>query len=708
MRTLILNAMAFGPSSSPYTSQYVKNWNAENWSSQYPEASKVIQDLVYMDDLIASEPTVDRAVQIATQCIEIFKHINWNLIAFQSNSVEFLKLLPTTNVKKDLFPILANEAEDYTTKVLGCNWNTTEDCFIYSLNNNIFVKLVTEFKHHPTKRDLASTIARIYDVFGFIAHFLIRGKILQQRAWKAKVNWDDPVPEEIQNEWYIWLKDIENISKLKIPRKYCHLRSLREADKLQLHVFCDAGVEAFGCVAYWSIHHQGTVHTRLIMAKAKVTPLRMHTQSEIKAMPRLELMAALLAARMGDKISKYFMDLEFERFYWSDSEVALRWILNPEARLLEYAVGPVEEILDLTKRREWKYVPTASNPADLCTKFKKIDFADSNSVWFVGPEFLKSSFESWPQLPQKLMVDEIVLANNIYLTKLIYSTHELPVADSKIFNDRIDNLSASTKARFIKYRRAVARKLKLFMDVFIPLVKNKQFNNKSLWRELKNIYEGFEHLNPSDYERAEHFMFRKAQIESFPVEYKQMLDGKPVTNKEFLQLNAFMDPQGLIRINARSFLDCNPQKFVPLLPRRNAITRTLLMFYHEKYNHITFESQVAEIRTKCWIPQIRQELRLVKLHCNYCTVLKAKPKEPTMGPLPEERIDSSKLPFETTGVDLFGPITVVYFGRQKKVWVMIFICALTRFVHLHVVDSLETKKVLEAIVIFIAAQIYKR
>jgi hypothetical protein len=703
MKTLILNAMAFGPSSSPYTSQYVKNWNAENWSTKYPEASKVIKELVYMDDLIASEPTVEQAVRIATQCIKIFKHINWNLIAFQSNSVEFLKCLPTVNIKKDLFPIIANEAEDYTTKVLGCNWNTTDDCFVYSLNNNIFVKLVTEFKHHPTKRDLASTIARIYDVFGFIAHFLIRGKILQQRAWKAKVNWDDPVPEDIQNDWYIWLRDIENISKLKIPRKYSHLRSLGEAEKLQLHVFCDAGAEAFGCVAYWAIHSKGKIHTCLIMAKAKVTPLRMHTQSEIKAMPRLELMSALLAARLGDKITKYFPDLQFERYFWSDSEVALRWIINPESRLLEYAVGPVEEILDLTKRKEWKYVHTASNPADLCTKFRKFDFSDSKSVWFVGPDFLKDSFESWPQLPQKLMVDEIILASNIYLTKLNYPTHELPAADSNIFNDCIEDLSASTKSRFVKYRRAVARKLKLFFDVFIPLVKNKQFNNKELRHELKEIYENFAYLTPSDYERAEHFLFRKAQMESYPEQYMSMKKGKPVTNKEFLQLSAFMDPQGIIRINARSFLDNNPQKFVPLLPRRNALTHILLMYYHEKYNHVAFESQVAEIRTKCWIPQIRQELRLVKSHCNYCAVKTAMPKNPVMGPLPDERIDSTHLPFETTGVDLFGPITVVHFGRKKKIWVMIFTCALTRFVHLHVVDSLETKKVLEAIIMFIAA-----
>jgi hypothetical protein len=237
------------------------------------------------------------------------------------------------------------------------------------------------------------------------------------------------------------------------------------------------------------------------------------------------------------------------------------------------------------------------------------------------------------------------------------------------------------------------------------LTVHRELNNKALLKELAEIYAGFTYLTPSDYERAEHFIFRKAQMESFAEEYKLMAAGKPIKNKDFLQLNAFMDPQGLIRINARSYLnmESQPQQFVPLLPRKNAIIHVLLMYFHEKYKHIAFESQVAEIRTKCWIPQIRQELKLVKERCNYCSIKKAKPREPVMGPLPEERIDPTAHPFEVTGVDLFGPIIVVNFGRKKKVWVMIFTCTLTRFIHLHVVDSLESKKVLEAIVIFIAA-----
>lgn len=706
VKTLILDVMAFGPTCSPFVSQFVKNWNAENWKQKYPEAAQTIISQMYMDDIITSEPSVEIAISRALECIEICKHINWNLISFQSNSLEFLKALPGEHVKQELMPILANEAEGFTTKVLGCNWDTVTDSFVFQLDRNIFIKLVTEFNYHPTKRDQASTIARIYDVLGLIAPFLIRGKILLQRSWKLKINWDDAIPEDIQSDWRNWLAEIENVAKLKIPRRYCSLDSIKKAEKIQLHVFCDAGAEAYGCVAYIVTHFDNRVESNIVMAKAKVTPLRLQTKTEIKEIPRLELLAALLAARLGDTIIKVMDDIQFDRHYWSDSEVVLRWILNPNQRLLKYAVSPIEEILELTNRDNWHYVPTNLNPADMVTKFKKFDFADSKSEWFLGPEFLKDSVENWPQTPDKLMMDESFMASNIYLERLNYSTHELPPAECTIFTRRlIDKLSPSTRGRWRKLKNAVARKLKLYMDVFMPLVRNSQYNNIAARMELKRQHNGFRHLTSADLERAEHFIFRMMQRETYAEEYEQISQGKPVRNKEFSQLSVFMDRQGLLRINSRANLNSLsfPQQFVPVLPRKNELMPVLLMFYHEKFKHIATESQIAELRSRCWIPQVRQALKTIKAHCNYCKFMNAQPYDQIMAPLPDYRVNPELQPFEVTGIDLLGPLNVISYGRVKKIYIMIFTCTLTRFVHLHILDSLESLRVLEAIVVFWSA-----
>jgi len=701
MQILILNAMAFGPSCSPFVSQFVKNWNADQFADRYPKASYAIKNLMYMDDLIASESSVNEAINLALQCIIICKNINWNLISFQSNSKELLKALPVESVKKELVPIIASEMEEYTAKVLGCNWNTTSDCFVFQLDRNIFIKLTTNLEYQPTKRDLASTIARIYDIMGLIAYFVVRGKILLQRAWKLKLDWDDRIPPDLLKDWREWLADIENVAKLKIPRTYCNLASLSGADSIQLHIFCDAGAEAFGCAAYFAINIKGEISTRLIMAKAKVTPLRLKTGTEIREIPRLELMSALLAARLGKTIKDIYNRIEMETYYWTDSEIVLKWIVNPNHRLIKFAISPVEEILELTERSQWNYVSTHTNPADLCTKFKKIDFSDSDSHWFIGPDFLKQPKATWPQIaPEKLKLDEILIINNIYLQKLNYSTHELPTIDCTFAKDtKLDRLSPFVRSTWIKLVRATARVLKVFMDAFIPMYQKDQIDNLTARKEMKRKFESFTHLTASDRERAEHFLFRKIQRESFPDDYESLRKGKQVTRKDWLELNVFMDPQGLIRINSRANLNSLsfPQQFAPLLPRNNETVHYMLRHYHMEYKHVCLESQVAAVRTKCWIPQLRRTLKTIKATCNICNLKNAKRYNPQMAPLPTYRVDPNLQPFEVTGVDCLGPLQIK--GRTKT-WIMIFACTLTRFIHLHILDSLESLRVLEAIVIF--------
>jgi hypothetical protein len=708
MKTLILSVMAFGPTCSPFVSQFVKNWNADRYAHKYPEAARALKESVYMDDFAGSAPNVRDASKLANQLIEICKAINWNLLSFQSNSIDFLKSLPGNNVKKEIIPIMSELNEGYVTKVLGCNWNTSLDCYVYEINKNIFVQLVKDFKCRPTKRDLASTIPRIFDLLGFIVPFTIRGKILLQRTWRAGIDWDDHVPDDIQRDWCKWLEDAENIEKLRIPRMYANLNALDMADEIQLHVFCDAGIEAYGCVSYFVVRHKGRTDTGIVMAKAKVTPLRIKTETEVKEIPRLELMSALIATRLGKTITDNHKEIKFSRFFWSDSEVVLRWIHNKNVRLLKYAIGPIEEILDHTQREEWRYVPTAMNPADLCTKFKKMDFGDSHSSWFTGPEFLKKNEECWPQVPEKLKSKEqsIAVINNIYLQKLKYSSQVLPPVDCPIANDdAVDKLSASIKASWPKLVRATARALKLHFDGLIPLTKSKDFNDKFLRSEIKDVYKGFRGLKAADLERAEHFLFRKIQRKEFAKEYEQLAKGGSVSNKDFQKLNVFMDKEGLLRINSRVNLNSLtfPQQFAPLLPRKNDLVSVLLKSYHERYQHITLESQIADLRTKCWVLQVRTALQEVKKGCNECNLRNAQTYTPEMAPLPEYRVNEQLDPFEVTGIDAFGPITVIVYGRPKKIWVLIFVCTMTRFIHLHIIESLESLRVLEAIVVFWSA-----
>ena len=121
-------------------------------------------------------------------------------------------------------------------------------CIHVSNKQKCLRELVKECGHRPTKRDQCSTVARIYDVMGFISHCLIRGKILLQRSWKKKLEWDEEISEADHVEWLKWLNDLEKIALLEIPQQRFAKFNMSDAEKIELHVFCDAGKEALATV----------------------------------------------------------------------------------------------------------------------------------------------------------------------------------------------------------------------------------------------------------------------------------------------------------------------------------------------------------------------------------------------------------------------------------------------------------------------------
>lgn len=703
MKIYVLERMLFGPKCSPFTSQYVKNKRAEQFVDKFPEAARTIIENTYMDDVLSSETSVDKAVSIALQCIEIFKSMNWDLVGFQSNSTEFLRKIPEEHIKKDLIPLLSNDKDSYTTKVLGAAWDTVSDCFVYQLNKNNFVKLAHEFDFKPTKRDQCSTIARIFDVLGFIAHVLIRGKILLQRSWKLKLDWDDVISDEENKLWKNWIQDLNKITELKIPRQHLPAKGLSCAQRVEFHAFCDAGKEAVAAAVYIVSSFRGCKYVSLALAKAKVAPVKIKTKSEITEMPRLELIACLIASRLLNTVEKLHSSIKAERFIWTDSEIALCWIKNENIRLPRFAISPVEEILENSERKEWRYVPSKQNPADVATKFVKFDFGDSNSIWFQGPDFVKQPVNSWPV--QKSTYDQAAVTAQINLHQFSFSTGiVLPAPDCVFAGDWIiDKLSNSIKSNWRKLVRAVARALKFLYDAIIPAVKSKQFEQMKMRNEIKVKNNNFSQLTAIDLERAELFIIRKMQREVYQDDFKKLAEGRMPKNRQLQQLHAFIDDQGVLRIDSRVVLPVKvfPQRFSPAVPREASFTDALLFYYHRMYNHVCLEAQVACFRSKYWMEEIRAALKATKGECCECKLKSVTPSAPLMAPLPEYRIDTRLKPFEVTGVDCTGSFTIYTAnGRPKKVWLLLFTCTLTRYIHSHTLESMGTTALLEAIATF--------
>lgn len=700
LQVYIQQVMLFGPKCSPFTSQFVKNKTADKWQCKYPNAVKALKEYTYMDDLLSSEPTIEEAIAVSTQSIEILKSINWQLVGFQSNSAEVLKALSENNVKQEVISIMSTEESSYTTKVLGVAWNPKIDAFMFQFNKNEFIKLVKDCGVKPTKRDQCSTIARIFDVLGLISHCIIRGKILLQRSWKKKIGWDDEIADEEHKIWLQWLNDLEKVSSLKIPRLRFVNHNFTDAEKIELHTFCDAGKEAFAAVSYFVVTINGYRYVSLIMSKAKVAPIKIKTKTEVSEMPRLELLSCLIGARLADTIKNLHKGYEMEIHFWSDNEIGLNWLKKDNIKLPKFAISPIEEILELSDQNQWHYVDTKNNVADIATKFQRFDFSDINSSWFQGPEFLKLPKEHWPmqKLPTKLSKAFIGCVNQEAM--LINEPIKLPPIDCPLASDfMIDMYSAGITSRWPKLVRAVGRTLKLYYDVIIPLIKAKQWTDAKALKIVKQN-NNFVSLSPMELERAELFIIRRMQREIYGPDYEKLRQNKRIHNKELLQLDVFLDQNGIIRISSRVNLP-KPnyaQKFAPVVPRKSSLANTLLFNYHYKHRHVGLEAQVAEFNARFWMPGVRQALKNIKSMCNYCGLMRAKPIEYKMSPLPNVRIDTELKPFEVTGLDCAGPF-VIYAknGHAKKVWILIFTCTRTRFIHLHLLDNMSSLSVLEAI-----------
>ncbi|KRY05585.1 hypothetical protein T03_10243, partial [Trichinella britovi] len=98
------------------------------------------------------------------------------------------------------------------------------------------------------------------------------------------------------------------------------------------------------------------------MSKSRVAPVKRVT------IPRLELLEALVSARLVRYVGNELSLKIDEIVCWSDSEVALSWIKSPAVKWKSFVRNRVESIQQLTEASVWRYCPTGENPADMLSR----------------------------------------------------------------------------------------------------------------------------------------------------------------------------------------------------------------------------------------------------------------------------------------------------------------------------------------------------
>ncbi|GFY67244.1 DUF5641 domain-containing protein [Trichonephila inaurata madagascariensis] len=86
-----------------------------------------------------------------------------------------------------------------------------------------------------SKREVLSEIARVFDPLGLLSPCVVFMKILLQELWKLNLEWDEPIPEDLNKQWAAFRKELHLIEKMKIPSRSPVSRTFGYLKSSELH-----------------------------------------------------------------------------------------------------------------------------------------------------------------------------------------------------------------------------------------------------------------------------------------------------------------------------------------------------------------------------------------------------------------------------------------------------------------------------------------
>ncbi|XP_014835554.1 PREDICTED: uncharacterized protein LOC106913412, partial [Poecilia mexicana] len=476
-----------------------------------------------------------------------------------------------------------------------------------------------------TKRSVLRTSARIFDPIGFLTPFTVRVKCLFQEMWEKGLSWDEPLPTDLEEKWEQWCVELPLLHLVSIPRWY-HTEINKESHTVKLHVYCDASEKAYGAVAY--LQGQNNLEetiTSFVASKSRVAPLKKMT------LPRLELMGALIGARLGYSLLKPLNMEKNQLNMWTDSMITLHWIRSSARRWKPFVSNRVAEIQGLANPDLWSHCAGKMNPADLLTRgYHARCLIESQLLW-KGPTSL-STDEKELNICNDYVVDEV----NAELRAGYETVVQLTGTEQ---TEPLLNLERYSK---LKTMLRITAWVKQFVS-----------NTRSCLKVQGEI-------STEELGAAEMHWIKSTQESCFSSEISQLRSKQNVkVDSKIKDLKPFLDENGLISVGGRlqnsdlSFREQHPW----LLPTNHKYSELLVQSCHKRVMHSGVRDTLTQVREQYWILRGRQLVRNIVSKCYICKKLKVKAAQQITAPLPRDRVTESS-PFEVTGVDFAGPLYV--------------------------------------------------
>ena len=196
-------------------------------------------------------------------------------------------------------------------------------------------------------------------------------------------------------------------------------------------------------------------------------------------------------------------------------------------------------------------------------------------------------------------------------------------------------------------------------------------------------------LTSAEVSQADKQLTLMTQSEHFEEEIACLKAGKHVAKSSNLyKLSPFIGEDGLLRARCRlNYSDLTfDEKFPILLPKCH-FSLLIVREKHAQLKHAGVSQMITAVRNHYWVIGLRSLARKVKGECLSCKRVDARACQEPMAPLMEARLKKAPA-FNTTGLDYAGPVYCKDFPGEKF-YILLFTCAVTRAVHLELVNSLS-------------------
>lgn len=363
----------------------------------------------------------------------------------------------------------------------------------------------------------------------------------------------------------------------------------------------------------------------------------------------------------------------------------------------------------MSEQAEWNHIAGADNPADLLTRGMSTVNLNMSGLWWHGPAWVKLDGSHWAKWNSNSSWVENMNAQPMQCNSLNVPNMMIRSKKGKPLAIPIANNIATICTHFKDEQLSLINKfsnlnklLRITAYVFRFIDKLKAKNRRGLTNNVSN-----QDITVIEQESALKFWVQHTQMLFYGNEIQALVLGKQISNaSSIVRLTPFLDDASLLRVAGRLENSELPYetKYQLIIHPQSRLAYLLVMQMHDTTKHGGAQLVIGQLRRSYWINRIRQVVKSVIHRCVTCKRFARLTGEQLMGQLPMERVSIGE-PFARSGIDFAGPFLVTRAaGRptrssaegSDKAWIAIFICLITRAVHVEVLFGLTVGQFLGA------------